>query len=138
MIDCSKCSQLLLDFCEKTVNAQLALYISSHLEACNDCRQAYRKILEVYQILDQDAVDLPSDDWFESVKALAKQPALKKKSTRYFAWALIPAAAAAAMILLVFISRQPKTFEIEVPASFLLEDNDIASLTFKGLIDDEL
>ena len=138
MIDCQKCRTLLIDFHEENLEERIASDISEHLKNCGECQKIYQEFVKVGLLLDQDKITLPLDDWFESLKRKIRQETPDIKARYYLKWIPVPIAIAAIIILFFLFPRRTGSVEMDIPTSYLLEDNEIAARTLKELIDADL
>lgn len=140
MINCRKCREMLIDYLEEDLDKESSAVVFDHLARCLECSREYEEILKLGRLLDKDKIDLPSEAWFESARIRIRKAVAsgKKKSGIHLAWAFIPAAVAAMILLYAFFPRKPESIDFEISTSYLLEDDDIAAVALRGLIDEEL
>jgi hypothetical protein len=130
----------IIDIIEGTASEAERKRFDEHRRRCAQCQQEYDLLKRLYTVLDTDEVVLPDEKFFEDLKTTIKRERIERprffipKAIRIF----VPVCAAAAVLLFFVTRRAEPTVELEIPASALLADRDIADMSLRGIIDEEL
>lgn len=139
MKKCEEFMKQMVDCFEKQLSPANRMRLLAHLEECADCRNEYRRLENLYEIMAKDVVTLPSQEYFERTRVAVRGKGLRSKrlSLKGFLKVLIPTCAAAAILMIVL--RQPsKTIYYSIPVDYLIEDVEIAEVAIEGIIDKDI
>ncbi len=139
MITCGKTADLIVEYLEGALSESDKQDVLYHLSQCPRCGHEYEKHAKLYRIMREDDVVFPPDEVFDHIRENARQAASGpvrltfRRALRF----LVPAAAAAVMLVVVFWPRG-RTVEFGVPVAALIEDVEIASLAVAAVIDEDM
>lgn len=138
MSTCKEFKGRLIDLIEQNLSPEECEKLEKHRAHCTSCQREYLELRRLYDVLDQDDVPLPTDEYFESIRTAARQRAIPFRSSiiRKIAQVLVPAAVVGVLFVLMY--RPEKTVEMRVPTTTLLQDRDVASLSLQGVVTEEL
>ncbi|KPK64840.1 hypothetical protein AMJ83_01315 [candidate division WOR_3 bacterium SM23_42] len=136
---CEEFTRYMVDCLEKQLSAEDRARLMTHIEKCADCRKEYRRLENLYGIMDKDDVTLPPQEYFETIKAVVSKQGLRPKRLplKVILKVLIPTFTAAA-ILMVVLRPPSKTIEYSIPVANLIQDEEIAEIAIEGIIDEEI
>jgi len=138
MNTCEEFKNKLIDYFENQLSEQEYKKYREHLRYCRQCQKEYGAVKKLYEILDTDEVVLPEETFFDDLRLRVRREKMRFRSSilQNIIKIFVPIFAAAAILLI--LSRPETTVEIAVPTSALIEDEEIASLSLSGVIDEEL
>ncbi|UCF69735.1 MAG: zf-HC2 domain-containing protein [candidate division WOR-3 bacterium] len=139
MITCGRTADLIIEYLEGALSESDKHDLLYHLSRCPRCSHEYEKNMKLYRIMREDTVIFPPAAVFDRIKENARQAVgghvrvTFRRTLRF----LVPATAAAIMLLVVFWPRG-RTVEFGVPVATLIEDVDIASIAMAAVIDEDM
>ncbi|OPX18266.1 hypothetical protein BXT86_02095 [candidate division WOR-3 bacterium 4484_100] len=139
MRQCRKYRDKLLDYIEQELSQKEQAELMEHLKHCPECKREYEALSNLYQMLENDEVELPAPQFFERLKERVRQQEFRPRSRPLWNYLKIfLPVAATAVLLFILLAPKPQSVEISVFVSDLLDDNEIACLAIDGVVDEDL
>ena len=139
MRECERYQQQMIEYLEDQLAGDAYRELLEHIVQCAVCAQEFNRLKQLYRVMDEDEVTLPSVEFFERVKLTSRQRVTQRRRVTFdrLARILVPALAVAAILLVVF-GRLDDTVEINIPVTNLIEDQEIADIVFAGIVNEEV
>jgi len=139
MKKCARYQQQMIEYIENQLAIDVHHELLEHIEHCAVCAQEFRRLRKLYKVMDEDEVTLPSGEFFDRVKLASSQPVAHQKRIAFtrLARILVPVLVVTAIFLVLF-SRRSDVVEINIPVTNLIEDEEIASIAFAGVVNEEV
>lgn len=141
MKNCRQVQKDLIGFFEEELTQAERERLLEHLSRCTKCALEFRKLKNLYGLMDSDIIPLPTSEVFEEIRRNVRRNVSSSDRRsgllRILAEILVPILAAAALLLIIFWSRSG-TVEFKISVSELIEDEEIAGYVFAGIVDDEM
>lgn len=138
MKTCEEFKKRLIDYIEQQLTEHDYKRYYEHLRDCRRCQKEYGAVRQLYKILVADEIVLPEKAFFDDLRfhVQGEKMGFRPSILRNIVRIVVPLLAAVTILLI--LNRPEKTVEIVVPTSALIADEDVASLSLSGVIDEEL
>ena len=139
MKNCDDWQKMMVDLVEQELTPTQKRELVNHLGDCPVCAGEYDRLKKLYKLMDQDRIELPPREFFESMRSTVKQEAAfpRRFPLKEIARILVPAFAAAAVLVLI-LKPANKVVEWSIPVSSLIEDEDVAYLAMQGIVTEDI
>jgi anti-sigma factor RsiW len=141
MKKCSWVQKRIIDRIEGELNDAEVVAFDMHIKECSLCKREYRDFRRLYESLRGEQVPLPADAFWERMQQRIRRHPIYLPVGRQWLRKLVPVAACvltACVLVFMLVKRSPRSVEIDIPVSELLEDEDIAEIALRSMACDDL